>query len=293
MIDRFNFYDVYGYLLPGAAVFLAIATPFLLVGRWHLSAEFSSALVIGVLAYFAGHLLQLLTREILPSQEWKDGRWRYPSDFMLDASDPTLPASVKRDVIAAIRREFGIDASATENRDGAFQTCRQYLQGSGVPSYAEQYQGLYALLRGLSFACFFGAAFSIGWIAGLLVNRPSVVGLLAGLLAVLVLWELLKNQPWLSLSDDRRVAQRRAAHISFGLVVSTLALVAATVGPASTAAMHPIWRLSAAAALFVVGHRLFLQGNRQFIRYFARTVYIAFHQRIRKPEPQLTIERWY
>lgn len=66
MIQRFNFYDIYGYLVPGVVLLTAFWLPFgLVLGRWP-SADWSSALVGLVFAYLAGHILRTVTESALP-----------------------------------------------------------------------------------------------------------------------------------------------------------------------------------------------------------------------------------
>src|SRR4051794_30126801 len=77
MIERLNFYDVYGYLLPGSFLLFLLWLPFgIVTGAWP-PGEVTSALIAVVIAYITGHLLQGLIREVLPS-DLPPAR-RYPS----------------------------------------------------------------------------------------------------------------------------------------------------------------------------------------------------------------------
>jgi hypothetical protein len=91
MIEKFNFYDVYGYFLPGFALAALLYLPFGLIGgRWP-SATLADGVAAVIIAYLAGHLLQTIALHAAPSQT-KDaaGEMRFPSDVLLDASDHTF-----------------------------------------------------------------------------------------------------------------------------------------------------------------------------------------------------------
>jgi len=68
MIDRFNFYDIYGYLLPGTLLLGIFWFPFGL-GTGSLPAkEVSTTLLLLALGYIAGHLLQTLASVVVSSE---------------------------------------------------------------------------------------------------------------------------------------------------------------------------------------------------------------------------------
>src|SRR3989338_1398883 len=57
MIDRLNFYDLYGYLIPGLTLLGFLWLPFHLGTTVRLPSEWASAFAAAVLGYVAGHLL--------------------------------------------------------------------------------------------------------------------------------------------------------------------------------------------------------------------------------------------
>ena len=127
MIDRFNFFDIYAYLLPGVAFLGLMWLPFGIVGGSWPSADLSSALFSLVAAYIVGHVLYYPAKAALPTgdkenniasrrnpspalqkptaetgdQSGKKDAHRgaekliHPSEYLLDVKDPTFPESFK------------------------------------------------------------------------------------------------------------------------------------------------------------------------------------------------------
>lgn len=196
MIERLNFYDIYGYLLPGLAFLGLMWLPFGLVARHWPPGELSSALVGLAVGYITGHILQGLVAKALPSTiEDRSGEARYPSDILLDDGDETFSPEVKGRLADRILAQFGIDVSNAGNPDpksrekrrkDAFFLCRRALIKQGLASYAEQFEGMYALMRGLTAACGLAFFYHLGWaLAGFLPTflRHGVLYILvAGLL---------------------------------------------------------------------------------------------------------------
>jgi hypothetical protein len=140
---QFNFYDFYGYLLPGV----------LLLGLfWLPSTAVDSA-----------------------------KRQRMPSDLLLDTNNSKFSKDVKERLSKQVRDLFGLDLGVTQdwdggndiskNRQSAFFQARSYLIAKKAAQYAEQYQGLYAMMRGLGVSFLAGAMYLAGW--GLSFHRNS------------------------------------------------------------------------------------------------------------------------
>src|SRR5436305_13841065 len=155
MMERFNFYDLYGYFLPGAFWLALMCLPFVLTSGFPSSLTAEIAVGGLVLGYLAGLLLQTLARDFLSSkldarkQHGGSGEPRYPSDLLLDEQDNTLSASLKWQIVHHISKRFGIDVatdsdpalgSRERRRNDAFHLCRTALAQGKVGSYAEQYQ---------------------------------------------------------------------------------------------------------------------------------------------------------
>lgn len=199
MIDKFNFYDIYGYFLPGAAFLAVLCIPFGLVRNSWPSHDLSSALIAAVFAYIVGHLMQSVATNAIPSGKAKstDTDIRYPSEIYLDATDTTLPTPAKQKINELMKAQFGLnlrvdqagDATIDKVRNNAFLLARQILiQGKAV-SYAEQFQGMYALTRGLVSVFALAFAYWLGWAAAILKNCwivSAAVVVLVGSVLILI-----------------------------------------------------------------------------------------------------------
>ena len=79
MIERFNLYDIYGYLIPGAAWLALLAFPFYLaLPELHVSIAGLTSVGLGG-GYVAGHYLSGLARSWIPSYEVVKGEKQYLS----------------------------------------------------------------------------------------------------------------------------------------------------------------------------------------------------------------------
>lgn len=206
MIQNFNFYDIYGYLFPGLILLGVLWLPFgLIEGQWP-KAELLSAFVAAVVGYITGHIIQTLARNASPPMiKDSEGDKRYPSDVLLDKDDRVLSGDLKNQLAASIKEFFNIDVRvelegkeakelkglSLQRRD-AFFLCRDVLITTKTISYAEQLQGMYALMMGLTVAFALGASYHLGWaVSGLrreVFEDASRIGVLASLaLAVLIL----------------------------------------------------------------------------------------------------------
>jgi hypothetical protein len=186
LIDKFNFYDIYGYFLPGAAFLAVLWIPFGLVRHSWPSSEWSSALIAAVFAYIVGHLIQSVATNAIPSWKAKstDTTIRYPSEVYLDATNTELPTPAKQKINELMKAQFGLnlrvdqsgDSTIDKVRNNAFLLARQILiQGKAV-SYAEQFQGMYALTRGLVSVFALAFVYWLGWAAAIVKNRWIVSG---------------------------------------------------------------------------------------------------------------------
>ena len=182
MIEKFNFYDVYGYFLPGAVVLLLFWVPVGLVKHQWPAGDWTSAVIALVLAYISGLLLQMFAGKVIPSSVGRgaDDHERYPSDRLLDPYSKDKPwrqlsDATKESLAEAIENKFGICRSKidikstsptkeidTTRRDAFFQA-RHYLILNKDATYAEQFEGMYSLTRGLASAFGIAAAYYAGW----------------------------------------------------------------------------------------------------------------------------------
>ena len=131
MIEKFNFYDLYAYFLPGVILLALIAGPFALVVPFSLS--FQSGVFALVISYVFGHLVQNIARVLFPSKIRKGSKERLPSQILLDKDDKSLSGELKALLGGLIAKEFGLQVIAKESendvkmddiRDDAFRVCR-------------------------------------------------------------------------------------------------------------------------------------------------------------------------
>ena len=217
MIKNFNFYDVYGYFLPGFVLLAVLWLPFgIFEGHWP-QAEFSSALVAVIAGYIVGHILQAIAQNTIPSTI-KDirGKRRLPSDILLDANLLSLPLGNRQQLSALILSRFELDVNINLNRatataeelkqvssirNDALLLCRATLIHNKVASYAEQFEGLYALMRGLAAAFGLGIVYHLGWATSRLLSPgwEETVGiaisamLLIAIVAAIFLTDLIQS----------------------------------------------------------------------------------------------------
>jgi hypothetical protein len=170
MIERFNFYDVYGYLIPGFALVALLWLPFLLFDGLP-AVGFGDAIGAVFAAYLVGHLLYSVTALAFPSgRRVSPDDIRRPSDDFLDPDQNKHADQIIRKLTARAKDEFGIDldAASTEPelvklRREVFLLFRAKLVVNGKGLYAEQFEGMYSMMRGTSCAAFLAAINYFGW----------------------------------------------------------------------------------------------------------------------------------
>jgi hypothetical protein len=196
MIERFNFYDVYGYLIPGSMLLGLLWLPHAVVQHSFPSAALAAAVAVIVAAYAAGHVLQIVAAKLLPSSVRVENELRAPSDLLLDPRNTRMAAEFKERLGALIQKRFGLDVSILANRSTAFLLCRNEVVASKTASYVEQFQGMYVLMRGLCAAAAAGVAYHIGWLwSPFLPSRGVVVVLLATTTYVALIYTLAWRSP--------------------------------------------------------------------------------------------------
>ena len=282
MTIKFNFYDIYGFALPGFLLLAVLWLPFGLIdGQWP-DAEFSSALLGVILAYIAGHLLQTVAHNAMPS-DFMEGR-RYPSAVFLDSGARPFTNEFKRRLANQIRRAFDLDISpniAGPQADGvradAFFLCRSALVKSKTAIYAEQFEGLYALMRGLSAAFAVAVAYYLGWaFSGQLrflkafgfMQTWKLSGLvaLAGVIGALYALMLVSRD-----SRDRRAKFAMSALLLIAAFATGYHLGLPKVGTSE----HRYQLLAAAVFSFFAAERCYW-GYTYFAKEFAKAVYRDF-----------------
>jgi hypothetical protein len=195
VIDKFNFYDIYGYFLPGLALLGVLWLPFGVVGHTWPPASWSTAIAGAAFAYILGHLLQSVASKDLPStiKKGPQGRARFPSDMALDKNSE-LPTPLRLKIASFFKDQFDLDLDVDvdpddaidKRRNAAFLLARQILIGEKTAGYAEQFQGMYALTRGLFVVFAVASGYWLGW-AGSIVRTAHLLGAAVILLTVTLL----------------------------------------------------------------------------------------------------------
>lgn len=177
MIERFNFYDVYGYFIPGAILVAVLYAPFFLANIQFAGplGEFATAILAVILSYIVGHVIQSMATNAISSRFGG----LYPSTRQLNLSDKTFTTGVKQAIAAESVRRFAIDpqvsidvdetaATAVVNsaRQDAFRLARLLTTARKSAPYSEQFQGLYSMMRGLTVVFALGTCYMLGSIIG-------------------------------------------------------------------------------------------------------------------------------
>ena len=222
MIERFNFYDVYGYFVPGCSLLALLWLPYGIAARSWPSTELGSALAAIIFAYIVGHFLQILSTNALPSKiEDKSGNLRYPSEVFLDSNNTVFSAEFKERLAQFVLSDFGLDLAVDKSPKGAndeefgpidrrrqngFFLCRGTLIREKIAAYPEQFEGMYTLLRGLATACLIAVAYSFGWSSAICQARWAwwiavgvvILGLCYCVICalIIVLWRVGKRFFW-------------------------------------------------------------------------------------------------
>lgn len=233
MIEKFNFYDVYGYFVPGAAFLAVLCIPFGLVRHKWPSSTWTEAIVAAVLAYIIGHLLQSIATNAIPS-----GSERFPSEIYLDHEDKELPEQSKKQIEGFIKEQFKLDLEVDKKgndeidpvRHNAFLLARQILIQGNAASYAEQSQGMYAVTRGLVSVFALGFAYWLGWAAASLFKSRVAAGTsIAVLAAALLILANLSLSALLHGSGSPKERRMRKQRIDIGYA-AILLIALSTVG---------------------------------------------------------------
>jgi hypothetical protein len=233
MIDKFNFYDIYGYFLPGLAFLAVLWLPFGLATHTWPASSWGSAIIVLAVAYLMGHFLQTFGATGLESRTAPNNR--FPSDAAFDAG--AMPEKMRTMIAEIVQRRFGIDLLANQPvnekidieeidkvRNHAFFLARSVLNRQKSGSYAEQYQGMYALTRGLVVALAWGVAYWIGWAASIYRTRLALVLVTLGIVITLSL--LISLAVLLSQDGINKIQKWRMQRLSL-FVLMPLALFTA------------------------------------------------------------------
>lgn len=272
MIAKFNFYDVYGYFLPGLLLLTLLWLPFgMAYGRWP-SGELVTALLAIPLAYVAGHILQIFAIRVFPSTTKLK---RFPSDVILDKTNPIFSSEFKTRLAVKIKDTYGLDvygdpATASRQRNDALFLCRSALIKAKAASYGEQFEGMYSLMRGLTLAFLLGASHIAGWCSVFITRvRPWVLPSLLGALCIAIAIEFWQSPPPAKPARGKAIAS---------LVAVVLALLCGGYGLAEGQVISVKLRYLLVGVVLIAGllSRKCYHAYRSFTWEFAKAVYRDF-----------------
>jgi hypothetical protein len=299
LIERFNFYDVYGNFLPGLAFLALIWLPIGITRQVWPGKEITSAIAVLAFAYIVGHVIQTVLENAFPSMgKDANGRRRYPSDYFLDSKDRKFTEQFKRELEAAVRRRFNIDLNASvpipegqldrisTNRKHAFDLVRNTLLQTNAQSYAQQFQGLYALMRGLAGAFWLGSAYMLGWsLSCILAQNLYPVGVLGWIglgIACFIAFFLVCRAP----SSENRTKLDAGTFVALLVALAVLGVQLGSHGPILSRTQLLTFALIFAVCIWC-GARCFL-AYKKFACEFARATWQDFlsYQRASSNEAQ-------
>lgn len=175
MHERFNFYDVYVYLIPGLTLLGLAWLPYgAFASAWPEAALLSTVAVLFA-GYVLGHLLSEAARR-LPVFELNP----QPSNRLLmegagakegtegkKRKEMSLSPELRTRFWRLLQARFGIERPTPDNTDFEvpFMLARSVALRESGPAYFEQFQGLYGLMRGLAAAFSLAAVVYLGWAA--------------------------------------------------------------------------------------------------------------------------------
>jgi len=292
VIERFNFYDIYGYLLPGATLLGILWLPFgIISGSWPAAQLAATVFILGF-SYVIGHVLQTIATATVPSSI-KDpaGKMRAPSDRILDQDDKTLASKVKSQLEHYVKAEFEIDLGTTHiatgsddvssSRTDAFFLCRGLLIRQKAADYIEQFEGLYALLRGLTLAFLVGAVYLSGW--GCTSFKPKCAEEVALAIALVGCTGVLTKSLIAAFGRKKRTS---ADFWLLGLLLASAFGVGMMFGLAGAVSPNHLSEMRIAALAALVASVRCYSGYREFAMHFAKSVWRDFVSFKSQPQDQ-------
>jgi hypothetical protein len=201
IFEQLNFYDIFGYLMPGAVVagcallLVDAAFPDVAVDLGATSAGEWVGLVF--LAYLAGHIVQAVARHV--EQAINRVRWGgWPSDAFLRPDNHRFTPEFKDSLRKVIGDQYALPETAFSRE--AFAICYSYVIQKGIRRRVEPFLGLCGLSRGMIVASAIAALLLAGGAAAHAVHGDATkdialfaAGAAAALLAALVFVERLAD----------------------------------------------------------------------------------------------------
>ena len=163
VFEQLNFYDIFGYLMPGAVV---VGCALLLVDATFPDATSDLSAASGVeltgllfLSYLVGHIVQAVAHRIEPPINaimW--GGW--PSEALLRPDDKRFTTEFKTALRRLIADRYALPGTA--GHGDVFAICYSYVIQNGIRRRVEAFLGLCGLSRGMVVASMVAALFLTG-----------------------------------------------------------------------------------------------------------------------------------
>jgi Flp pilus assembly protein TadB len=296
VIKQFNFYDIYGYLLPGVLLLAILWLPFGILARAWPEQDLSKAIFFALLAYVLGLMVQAVAAVVVPSKVVDvASHQRTLSDYLLDNSNHEFSADFKKRLADQVQKLFGLALQVDQDGDGsgvtsscrqaAFFQARAYLISKKAAGYAEQFEGLYAMMRGLGSSFCMGAAYLAGWglssdgLSRYLALPMAVASALLAAFALMTAWQDNKEKRKPARSKDQQEKANRTARVlwpSLFLAAGFWARYALPGGAEKPALVHAEAVLWATALLCLIAAAKCFTSYRSFAEDFAKTVWRDF-----------------
>ena len=146
---------------------------------------------------------------------------RFPSDIFLDKGNSKFSNDFKTRLAEQASKMFGLDTGVAQDGDGkneisrnrqaVFFQARSYLIAKKSANYVEQFEGLYAMMRGLTCSFLAGALYLAGWGLSFHHDQRRLSALLVILLVIGIGGALISTCMTLSLKANVKNAILRLA----------------------------------------------------------------------------------
>jgi hypothetical protein len=170
-----------------------------------------------------------------------------------------------------------------KERELAFFLCRSALITGGAPTYGEQFQGLYELMRGLTLAFALGFAYYLGWASVVWLQEARLTNGIAGF--AVGLFGAVLFSPAKTIKDPLR-ARIISASLMVALFVSPFWLQG-LVSSEGASRPHTTLLLAAMAIVDLLFAVRCYSAYRPFAREFAVAIYRDFYAYVRSQDKDL------
>ena len=303
MSERFNFYDIYGYLIPGLVLVTLLWLPFAMINPRLMKASLGAAAAALVVGYIVGHFIAATAGDLISARTARDqdGNAEYPSIVLLNPSSHKLSLSLKKRLADMVRIQFALqlqvdkeaDKEIGEIRQAAFYRCRPIV--NKITAYPEQFKGLYAMMSALTIAFALGFCYMLGWSVaaywdifpvmivaqfGIVILLLATVVYAAGGVGMPLFTALQRRAPWLDTLRKRlpllAVVPKRARLTALAILSLLLTLSGYVMGTSAAIPSGYALALLVIALLCLTAAFRFYSQYGYFANEFAKSVWTYF-----------------